>query len=195
MGNSDITKDRILSSATEIFLKEGFSGATMRQVSSAAGVNKGLLHYYFKTKENLFAEVFKRTIGTFYLNIQGMLQDDQLSKNDKIISLVDRYFDLFSRNPKLPVFLVSEIHKNPKLIKEFEVESFISTTLTSMSSLGLTRDEALHVLLSIISLSIFPFMMSPLIHHFADSLELPAHQLIRARKEHIKNMIINYLKQ
>ncbi|HBH06160.1 MAG TPA: hypothetical protein DDX92_06130 [Flavobacteriales bacterium] len=195
MGKSEITKDKILNSAAEIFLKEGFSGATMRQVSDAAGVNKGLLHYYFKTKENLFVEVFRRTVGSFYLDVQGMLQDEQMSTDDKIGSLVDRYFDMLSSNPKLPVFLVSEIHKNPALVAEFQVQSFIFSTLTSMSSLGIDQKEAFQILLSIISLSIFPFMMSPLIHHFAANMEQPPAELVQSRKKHIKKLIINYIKE
>lgn len=53
-------REAILDVAEERFSKHGFHGVTMREVANAAGVNTALIHYYFKTKKDLFDAVFLR---------------------------------------------------------------------------------------------------------------------------------------
>ena len=52
---------RILSSASRIFGRSGFRGASMGQVARDAGVSKGLLHYHFRSKEHLLIEAQRAT--------------------------------------------------------------------------------------------------------------------------------------
>jgi AcrR family transcriptional regulator len=54
------TKDRILSAAEELFAQHGFSGTSLRQVTSRADVNIAAVNYHFGSKENLVNEVFRR---------------------------------------------------------------------------------------------------------------------------------------
>jgi len=55
-GSSD-TRQRILSSARELFARNGINNTSIRAVAAAAGVDSALVHHYFGTKEKLFAEV------------------------------------------------------------------------------------------------------------------------------------------
>src|SRR3546814_11362560 len=54
------TKDRILGAAEELFAQHGFSGTSLRQVTSRADVNIAAVNYHFGSKENLVTEVFRR---------------------------------------------------------------------------------------------------------------------------------------
>lgn len=54
------TKDRILGAAEELFAQYGFSGTSLRQVTSRADVNIAAVNYHFGSKENLVNEVFRR---------------------------------------------------------------------------------------------------------------------------------------
>ncbi|MEO8161436.1 MAG: TetR family transcriptional regulator, partial [Arenimonas sp.] len=54
------TKDRILGAAEELFAQHGFSGTSLRQVTSRADVNIAAVNYHFGSKENLVNEVFRR---------------------------------------------------------------------------------------------------------------------------------------
>src|SRR3546814_14900159 len=54
------TKDRILGAAEELFAQFGFSGTSLRQVTSRADVNIAAVNYHFGSKENLVNEVFRR---------------------------------------------------------------------------------------------------------------------------------------
>lgn len=54
------TKERILGAAEELFALHGFSGTSLRQVTSRADVNIAAVNYHFGSKENLVNEVFRR---------------------------------------------------------------------------------------------------------------------------------------
>ena len=57
------TEDRILDAAHAVFLRRGTAGARMQEVADEAGVNKALLHYYFRSKDQLAQSVFQRALG------------------------------------------------------------------------------------------------------------------------------------
>jgi TetR/AcrR family transcriptional regulator len=60
MGENDkLTEERIFEAATNVFEEKGLAGARMQDISDRAGINKSLLHYYFRTKEKLFNAVFE----------------------------------------------------------------------------------------------------------------------------------------
>ena len=59
-GTQFSTKDRILGAAEELFAQHGFSGTSLRQVTSRADVNIAAVNYHFGSKENLINEVFRR---------------------------------------------------------------------------------------------------------------------------------------
>jgi len=52
---ADLTRARILNAAVRQFSESGLAGARTEQIAEEAGVNKALLYYYFKSKEDLYA--------------------------------------------------------------------------------------------------------------------------------------------
>jgi AcrR family transcriptional regulator len=57
--NEKQTEDKIFESATDVFINKGMDGARMQDIANHAGINKALLHYYFRTKDQLFNAVFE----------------------------------------------------------------------------------------------------------------------------------------
>ncbi len=62
MKSSGSTKERILGAAEVLFAQRGFDGASLRQLTSAAGVNLAAVNYHFGSKEKLVEEVFRRRL-------------------------------------------------------------------------------------------------------------------------------------
>ena len=62
-GRDRDTEERILAAAHAVFLRHGAHGARMQDIADEAGVNKALLHYYFRSKDRLAEEVFRRTFA------------------------------------------------------------------------------------------------------------------------------------
>src|SRR5262245_51487236 len=52
------TEERIITAARKVFLSKGLAGARMQDIADEAGINKALLHYYFRSKEKLFDMIF-----------------------------------------------------------------------------------------------------------------------------------------
>ena len=67
------TEQKILLAASEVFLKKGRDGARMQEIADAAGINKALLHYYFRSKERLFRLVFRQELIDMLTNIFGII--------------------------------------------------------------------------------------------------------------------------
>lgn len=67
MGNTETAienaEQKILTAARNVFIRKGFAGARMQEIADEAGINKALLHYYFRSKEKLFEVIFKESFG------------------------------------------------------------------------------------------------------------------------------------
>src|SRR4051812_50132081 len=64
---------RILDAAHQVFLRRGTAGARMQEIADEAGVNKALLHYYFRSKERLSEAGFRRAAGGLVPGAGGAL--------------------------------------------------------------------------------------------------------------------------
>ncbi|QAU22716.1 TetR/AcrR family transcriptional regulator [Dyella sp. M7H15-1] len=70
MNSSASTKERILTAAEALFAQRGFEGASLRQLTTAAGVNLAAVNYHFGSKDHLVEEVFKRRLDQ--LNVRRL---------------------------------------------------------------------------------------------------------------------------
>ncbi len=191
---SIITQNKIAETARELFLEKGFDGVKMQELADRAGVNKGLLHHYFKNKQSLFDEVFANAIDQLFGKIEtGLLSEGSLE--DKINLIVDAYFDMLISNPKLPIFVFFELNKDPELFQKL-----FSTERISILINGLKKDNAkindknaIHIILTIVSLSVFPFMARPVVLKMVKNEENFS-RLIEERRPMIKLLVSNLVK-
>jgi AcrR family transcriptional regulator len=192
-------KEKLIETAQKLFEEKGYDGVRMRELSERAGVNKGLLHYYFKSKEAIFHDVFIRKAGKLYLNFESILKRDDIDFEVKIELMVDGYFNLLTKSPKLPLFILSELNKHPQLLKETQLPETMQGTIYQLD-IALKEENAglnaFHFLLSIISLCVFPFIMKPMIEA-AMSRQMPdmnMKQFSMERKKIIVKTLINSIK-
>ena len=191
---SIITQNKIAETAREMFLEKGFDGVKMQELADRAGVNKGLLHHYFHNKQNLFDEVFTQAIDQLFGKIQDSLSK-QGSLETKINSIIDAYFDMLIANPKLPIFVFFELNKNPEKVQEL-----FNTQRVAIIVEGLQKDNkkinqknAIHIILTIVSLSVFPFMARPIVLKMVKNEENFS-QLIAERRPMVKLLVSNLVK-
>src|SRR5215212_2963121 len=101
------TEEKILSAAKKVFISKGMSGARMQDIADEAGINKALLHYYFKNKEQLFENIFTRLTHGFWQQITSVFEsDDRLF--EKIHSFCSLYIEKVIQNPYIPLFVLYE---------------------------------------------------------------------------------------
>lgn len=111
-------QSRILDAADAVFVRHGIDGARMQEIANQAGVNKALLHYYFRSKEDLAKAVWFRVASSFVPGVFQMLASDY-SLDEKIDRFVDVYHATLTRHPYLIAYVISEAARRPELVDEF----------------------------------------------------------------------------
>ena len=190
------TRDKILESARLLFMKHGLEGVKMQMVADEAGVNKGLLHYYYKSKAKIFTEVFHRVTNELFKDVESLFSDESLSSDEKISRIVDAYFKLLNKNRYLPVFFTAEMNRDPEILKRLgfgdKVKSLMNAAKPMMPE-GKPPIFATHFMITLISLSAFPFMVSPLINEITEDKK-QTDAFLNERKEFVKTTLKNMLK-
>lgn len=109
------TEQRILSAAKKVFISKGMAGARMQDIADAAGINKALLHYYFRSKEKLFEMIFKEVVKEFLPKINLIFESDK-NLFEKIDMFCTEYIEQIRKTPYLPVFILNEINQQPEVL-------------------------------------------------------------------------------
>lgn len=112
------TEEKIFKAAQTIFQKRGFEGARMQEIADEAEINKSMLHYYFRSKDKLFQEVFQAGVKKIMPRLFGILSADT-PLTEKVQQVVNFYHDMFRDNQHLPSFVVYEMNQHPERFKQF----------------------------------------------------------------------------
>jgi len=113
MEPTTVSERIILKYAKEVFEEKGFNGARMQEIADKAGLNKSLLHYYFRSKEKLFDKVFEEAVSE-YIPIVSTWEKDNLTWEEKIAQFTEKMIHFVEKGSML--FLVREINRNPELM-------------------------------------------------------------------------------
>lgn len=163
------TEEKILEAARQVFLEKGFDGTRMQEIADKANINKAMLHYYFRKKDKLFEKVFEDAFKRFIPQVgQIMLSDDDLII--KIKFFISTYIDLLLDNQFLPLFIMKEITRNPKIIENLitikfseVIEAFQYFIDDEVSKGKIKPVDAKHLIINVVSMCIFPFIAQPMI--------------------------------
>ncbi len=109
---------RIKEAAKQLFLDKGYDGTTMQAIADAAKVNKMLLHYYFQNKDNLFLLIFDEELSELTDFLATVWQMDDCTLLEQLDNWIDSLAAFVARNPQLPLFLITEMTRNPDLINK-----------------------------------------------------------------------------
>ena len=187
------TKDKILETARVLFMKEGLEGVRMQMVADNAGVNKGLLHYYYKSKDKLFTAVFNKVMSELLKSISSIFDNKEVSLEEKIDYAVDAYFSFLSKNPRLPVFFIFEINRDSEILKRLGFGEKIKGLIESASHAFPEEKEPefiFHFVFTLVSLSVFPFMVKPMITEITGSKD-KSEAFLQSRKAIVKKILKN----
>lgn len=193
------TEEKIYEAARKVFIQKGMDGARMQEIADEAGMNKALLHYYFRSKENLFKAVFKDIFTTFFERVRYTLFSDAPVR-EKLIVFIDNYIDMIQANPYVPHFILNEINRDPGVLKSIMFDSgiepqkilelFVNNPQVNESF----KADPRHIVVSILGMLIFPFAARPLLQmiYFNDDQEA-YNRFLYERKEIVKNMILKFI--
>ncbi len=193
----DNTEDKILEAAQTVFIKKGMDGSRMQEIADEAGINKALLHYYFRTKQKLFEAIFKKVFKQIFPNLEAFIYSDRPIK-EKLEIFIDKYISLLLKNPFLPAFILKEIHRDPEflasVIKSTGVKpnALFSMFEKEMNAGNIRRMDPKDLLINMLALSVFPVAAKPLMQiMFFENDKRAYNDFLVKRKESVKEFIFN----
>lgn len=195
------TEAKILDAARAVFLEKGFDGARMQEIANAAQINKGLLHYYFKTKDALFAKVFGMAFGVMIKRFGEILNGD-LPLFPKIETFCSLYISTVSRNPYLPRFVINELSKNPDaLIGRLKsksqlptIKNFDAQIKAEIKAGNIRPIDARQLIANIMGMSVFPIIAKPMLQMILAMSEKEYQAFIEERKTEVASFVIHSIR-
>ena len=200
--NDKQTEEKIFEAATDIFVEKGMDGARMHDIANHAGINKALLHYYFRTKDQLFNAVFEMIAGKILKRFAPVF-DENLTLEEKIRFFFKEHIAFLQANPRLPGFLLNEVNRNPERIKNLlKNVDFDNIWLKiyeqhedELKKYNITRNSMPQLMISIAALSVFPFAAKGILEGILDKTGHNFNDFVEERKEFAADFVIRAIKK
>jgi len=203
--NQNLEK-RILWVAERLFLEKGFSGTSTTEIAKNVGCNQTLIHYYFRTKEKLFWDVFAPKMEQVVEYLDAPL-DESLSFLDRISNIIDFYFGILELDERLAPFIVNELIMHPGRWDMFRDRFLRNESRSSAFDRfdGMVKEEvakgtivpveAIDLLLNIMSLTISTFIVAPKGFAKDECDSNSRKEYLLRRKENIRDLVINGIRK
>ncbi len=196
-------EERILACAERLFLGKGYNLTSMTEIAREAGCTQALVHYYFRTKENLFSKIFEEKFHQF-INCIVKREDEDLPFADLVSARTSRLFDLMAENRRLPFMFLGEFVINP------EQRLSLKDTMVTLCAEAVSRLEAMiatevesgrirptgtmDITLNMFSLVVTFFVVLPFLEEMGFVTDDNREEFIAQRKQEIIRTIIGSLR-
>ncbi|HYE57067.1 MAG TPA: TetR family transcriptional regulator [Rhodothermales bacterium] len=190
------TEGRIFEAALRVFAAKGFHGARMQEIADAAGINKALLHYYFRSKEGLYGEVFRYVFGMFVQSLGTALRaQTDGSFAVTLRTFVDGYLDFLGAHPDVPRLLVGEMlaggafarqHIGAIVSEGGPAEQLMFSRIRQAVERGEIRPvDPRHLVLTVIGACVFPLIARPMASMLIPEIETDFPAYLQQRKDEV----------
>ncbi len=192
------TEEKILDAARQVFHQKGFNGTRMQEIANLAGINKALLHYYFRNKESLFEKVFNETFARITSKMKEIFLSD-MALLPKIENFVHFYIHFISHHSYVVHFIINAMYEKPEQLREIIVKQNILPELFLEKIRKQLKDEIgleidpLHIYVNILALAIFPVVAKPLLQSIFSLSDDRMAQFFEERKQIVPTFISNAL--
>lgn len=193
----DNTEVKILEAAKTVFIKKGMDGARMQEIADEAGINKALLHYYFRSKQKLFEAIFTNLFKQIFPNIIKLMTSEEPIEK-KLKEFIESYIDILAQNPRLPAFILREINRDVDFIGQIFRSQGINLKIifamfeSEMEKGNIVRMNSRDIMLNILSMCLFPFAAKPLMQLMLFENDSEAYtQFMEERKASVTKFVLN----
>lgn len=159
------TEQLIKDTAKHLFFAEGKIHATTQEIADAAGVNRTLVNYYFKSRDILFDQVFNEAQEALVATLDEVMESPVPFKQ-KIEHLVTVFLKEFGQFPYRELFIITQMNNNSvinaKKARVKKVETLLTEITTAMEKGTIKTMDPRHFLLNLFSLMAYPLVTAPL---------------------------------
>jgi len=192
----------ILIAARKVFTQKGYAAARMEDIAKEAGINRALLHYYFRSKDRMFDIIFKERMNEFFSGLAQIIFSE-LSVIDKIKAIVEHDIDMVIAHPELPIFIMQELAQNPQrmidsaqgagAVPELMMKKLNDQIKAAVQANRIRNIDGAQLLINIMSLSIYPFIAKPMIKTMQNLDDTGFNRMMLKRKREVADFIIDAL--
>ena len=203
--NQNIEK-RILWVAERLFLEKGFSGTSTTEIAKSVGCNQALIHYYFRTKEKLFWDIFSPKMEQVVEYLDAPL-DENVDFLERIRNIIDFYFGMLELDERLAPFIVNELIMHSGRWEYFRqrflrsesrsnaYDRFESMVQEEVAKGTIREVQAIDVLLDIMSLCISTFIVAPMGFAHGECDTDSRKEYLAHRKSAVTELVISGLRK
>ena len=132
----EVRRKQIIDTAIEAIAQDGFAQTTIAEIAKRAGVSKGLLYLYFKTKEDLFKAVIRSFVVPRIDALTAIIDSSEMSAED---FLRGPFLEFAKTLPGSPIsilvrLMIAEGPKHPDLL-QYYWDNVVSRGLAAISEL------------------------------------------------------------
>lgn len=186
------TEVLIRKTAKRLFFGEGKFNATTQEIADAAGVNRTLINYYFRSRDNLFNQIFEDAVKREEKLREKVLFSD-LPFKEKIEMYIDDSLLQAKDYPYLETYIVSRINDGCFYKEEDEWEKFMKRFYEEFENEvkkgTVEKMEPLQFILNIASLVSFPVAIRPLFQSTMRISDAEYDRILSDRKEIIMKIL------
>ncbi|MDR0830572.1 MAG: TetR family transcriptional regulator [Prevotellaceae bacterium] len=194
-------RERILKTARELFVKNGYNGTSIRDIAAVADVNVAHINYYFGSKYGLFEIIFDEAFDKMFRRIELILSSD-LPITELVERWINVYYEVLAENPLIPMFILNEAnHGSDKMIeivkKHQPIRLFnnLQTKFEAEIKLGTIQNiPTLDFVINVLSLSAFPFMLSGLVMKVTGKTYAEYSEILDTHRRYVVEFVLNALK-
>ena len=186
------TKARILAAAEAEFLACGYDRSRTQSIADRAGINKALLHYHFRSKDELFAHIFREKTKKLFPQVEARLRlgGDFIGF---VCTFVEIYISFLIDNPFLPSYLLQVSNNHEELLEHIRVDlprQVVAAFEAEVNAKRIRPHDARQFLSSLIGMCVFPFVGKNLLKHMLQLDEPAFDAFLRARADEIKRYVV-----
>jgi len=186
------TEQLIKDTAKKIFFSEGRLHATTQDIADAAGVNRTLVHYYFRSRELLFEQVVQEAEADLRNTLDSVFKR-KINFKDKLKKLIDVFIDQTMAYPYRELFVITETNRHNEIeveeIHESYIKPFLDEAKKEMEKGNLKTMSPKQFMMNLFALMAYPVLAGPLNKKFLKIGEAEFGKLMKQRKQIIFEMI------
>lgn len=198
------TEGRIFDAAVEVFARKGRDGARMQEIADHAEINRTLLHYYFRSKGQLYEAVFAHGFRQFLTGLSQSLRAES-SFEDTLRTFVHGYMDYIRNHQDMARLMLNECLCEGSILERYmtaameDPDGFPGLMMQDRIRAAIEAGEIRpvdpeHTMLTIVSACLFPFVALPTVRLFHPEVEEDLDRFVEHRKRHVVDLLLGGLR-
>ncbi len=186
------TEQLIKDTAKRIFFSEGKLHATTQDIADAAGVNRTLVHYYFRSRDILFEQVVHEAKEDLRQTMNDALKMETSFK-DKLKRMIDIFIEEIIAYPYRELFVITETNRHDKMeadhMYELHIKPFLAEIKEEMDKGNMSAMDPRQFIMNLFALMSYPVLSGSLNKSFMKISDAEYLKMMKQRKQIVFDMI------